>query len=258
MKSRHVVWLLLIYLNFNLQSLANNNPIKDLVSKKVYIILRTEQSPEALQSFKSQVESNLKSSRVQTQIAAYKVTEQLPQMKIFKTAYKENYDFILLIDQIANYNIDLSNKKVNVGAKYTLQSYYLKCANPSWKNHGDATCNISIQESVKEFTKQIINSLSIEDFSNTEFLVSNTNKVKDTNMTGPKLEMIVEINIPEIKLKEVLLLKTQIELQKTKTKRVLSEIELLILKTDKQLIAETEKNKLLQLEIQKMRRQASL
>ncbi len=258
MKSRHVVWLLLIYLNFNLQSLANNNPIKDLVSKKVYIILRTEQSPEALQSFKSQVESNLKSSRVQTQIAAYKVTEQLPQMKIFKTAYKENYDFILLIDQIANYNIDLSNKKVNVGAKYTLQSYYLKCANPSWKNHGDATCNISIQESVKEFTKQIINSLSIEDFSNTEFLVSNSTTINDTNMTGPKLEMIVEINIPEIKLKEVLLLKTQIELQKTKTKRVLSEIELLILKTDKQLIAETEKNKLLQLEIQKMRRQASL
>ena len=258
MKCRQVIWLLLICLSFNLQSIANNNLIKDLVAKKVYIILRTEQSPEALHNFKSQVESNLKQSRVQTQIATYKVTEQLPQMKIFKTAYKENYDFILLIDQIANFNISLSNKKVNVGGKYTLQSYYLKSTNPSWKNHGDATCNIAIQESVKEFTKQIINSLSIEDFSNSEFLVSNSNKINDTNMTEPNLDRIVEIIIPEIKLKEVLLLKTQLELQKAKTKRVLSELELLILKTDKQLIAETEKNKSLQLEIQNIRRQASL
>ena len=258
MKSRHVIWLLLIYLSFNLQSIANTNPNIDLVAKKVYIILRTEQSPEALQNFKLQVKSNLKDSQVQTQIATYKVTEQLPQMKIFKTAYKENYDFILLIDQIANYNINLSNKKVNVGGKYTLQSYCLKSANPAWKNHGNATCNISVQESVKEFTRQIINSLSIEYFSNSEFLTSDSNKNNDVSMAEPKLEMIAEINIPEIKLKEVLLLKTQIELQKTKTKRVLSEIELLILKADKQLIFETEKNKLLQLEIQKLRRQASL
>ena len=258
MKCRQVIWLLLICLSFNLQSIANNNLIKDLVAKKVYIILRTEQSPEALHNFKSQVESNLKQSRVQTQIATYKVTEQLPQMKIFKTAYKENYDFILLIDQIANFNINLSNKKVNVGGKYTLQSYYLKSSNPSWKNHGDATCNISIEESVKDFTTQIINSLSIEDFSNSEILVSNSNKINDANMTEPNLDRIVEIIIPEIKLKEVLLLKTQLELQKAKTKRVLSEIELLILKTDKQLIAETVKNKSLQLEIQNIRRQASL
>ena len=55
-----------------------------------------------------------------------------------------------------------------------------------------------------------------------------------------------------------MLLKTQIELEKTKTKRVLSEIELLILKTEKQLLAETEKNKFLQLEIQKLRKSASL
>ena len=258
MKSRHVFWLLLIYISFNLQSKANNNRSKDLVTKKVFIILRTEQSLETLQNFKSQVESNLKDSRVQTKIATYKVTEQLPQMKIFKTAYKENYDFILLIDQIANYNINLSNKKVNVGGKYTIQSYYLKSTNPSWKNHGDATCNISIQKSIKEFTTQIVNSLSIEDFSNSDFLVSNSNINNDANMTEPNLDKIVEIIIPEIKLKEVLLLKTQLELQKTKTKRVLSEIELLILKKDKQLIAETEKNKLLQLEIQKIRRQASL
>ncbi len=258
MKSRHVFWLLLIYLSFNLQSIASTNHIKDLVAKKVYIILRTEQSPEILQTFKSQVESNLKDSRVQIQIATYKVTEQLPQMKIFKTAYKENYDFILLIDQIANYNINLSNKKVNVGGKYTIQSYYLKSTNPSWKNHGDATCNISIQKSVKEFTTQIVNSLSIEDFSNSEFIVSNSINNNDTSRAESKLEMIEEINISEIKLKEVLLLKTQLELQKTKTKRILSEIELLILKTDKQLVAETEKNKLLQLEIQKIRRHASL
>ncbi|NNL16143.1 MAG: hypothetical protein HKO81_05835 [Flavobacteriaceae bacterium] len=257
MKSRQIFWLLLIYLSYNLPLLSNNLN-KELVAKKVYIILRTEQSSESLQTFKSQVESNLKESLVQSEFATYKVTEQLPQIKIFKTAYKKNYDYILLIDQIANININLSDNKVNVGGKYTIQSYYLKSTNPSWKNHGDATCNISIQESVKEFSKQIVNSLTIEDLSQYDFLISSSNLNTVNELHGQKIEKIAEINIPKIKLKEVLLIKTQLELQKAKTKRVLSEIELLILETDKELVIETEKNKLLQLEIQKLRKQSSL
>ena len=110
-----------------------------------------------------------------------------------------------------------------------------------------------------EFSNKIINSISIEEFSDTEYLASTTNILKEDSLSEEDNAVTInEIVIPEHKLKEELLLKTQIELQKTKTNRILSEIDLLILKTEKQLIAETEKNKILQLEIQKMRRQASL
>ncbi len=258
MKSRHIFWLLLICLIFNLPIMQAKNLESDSSLKKVFIILRTGQDSENLENFKSLVSSNLELNQVYTQFATYKVSEQVPQMKIFKRAYKENFDFILLIDQTANYNIDLSNNKVNIGGKYKIQSYYLKSTNPSWKNHGDAHCNITIKESMQEFSSKIMNTLSIEEFSDTEYLLASSTdiiSIEQSNQTDVALQEIV---IPESKLKEVLLLKTQIELEKTKTKRVLSEIELLILKTEKQLIAEAEKNKLLQLEIQKFRKSASL
>ena len=258
MKSRHVIWLLLIYLSFNLPILAANNPNIDSAVKKVFIILRTGQDTENLNDFKSLVSSSLEINQVQTQFATYKVTEPLPQMKLFKKAYQENCDFILLIDQIANYNIDLSSKKVNVGGKFKIQSYHLRSLNPSWVNHGDTSCNIAVQASVVEFSNKIFDSISIENFSNMEYLADTTNELNAVSFPEDNFVAIDEIVISEHKLKEVLLLKTQIDLQKAKTNRVLSEIDLLILKTEKQLIAENEKNKLLQVEIQKMRKHASL
>ncbi len=258
MKSRHVFWLLLIYLNLNLPTVHANNPDVDSEVKKVFIILRTEQNLENLNNFKLLVSSSLELNQVHTQFATYKVTESLPQMKLFKKAYQDNCDFILLIDQIANYNIDLSNKKVNVGGKFKIQSYHLKSANPSWINHGDANCNIAVQESVMEFSNKIINSVSLEEFSNTEYLASTSSELNAVKYSEENFAAIEEIELSEHKLNEVVLLKTQIDLQKAKTIRALSEIELLILKTKKQLIVETERNKLLQLEIQKMRKQASL
>jgi len=258
MKSRHIFWLLLIYLSFNLPVFSAHNPDMDSAAKKVFIILRTEQNTESLNNFKSLVSSNLELNQVRTEFATYKVTEALPQMKLFKKAYQQDCDFIVLIDQIANYNIDLSNKKVNVGGKFKIQSYYLKSSNPAWINHGNANCNIAVQKSILEFSNKIISSISIEEFSDTEHLAYTTNEINPVGLSEDNFVAIDEIVIPEHKLKEVLLLKTQIELQKTKTRRILSEIELLILKTERQLMAETEKNKLLQLEIQKMRKQVSL
>ena len=258
MKSRHNFWLLLIFLTFNLPTVQATSLLKDSSIKKVFIILRTGQDSENLKSFKSLVTSSLKINQVHTQFVTYKVNEEVPQMKIFKRAYKENYDFILLIDQVANYNIDLSNNKVNVGGKYQIQSYYLKSSNPSWINHGDANCNISVKESIHDFSNKILNTISIDEFSDIEYLAS-TNVILDNQEIITQADITLdEIVIPETKLKEIVLLKTQIELEKTKTKRVLSEIELLILKTEKQLLAETEKNKFLQLEIQKLRKSASL
>lgn len=241
MKSRQVIWLLLIYCIFNLQAFAStSSDPTSVVSKKVFILLRTEQNAENLQKFKSLVESNLQYNNVNAQIQTYRVSEPLPQMKIFKAAYQENFDYILLIDQVANFNVGIANKKVNVGGKFKLQSYNLKSSNPTWTNHGDANCNTSVRESIQQFSKQIINTISP---NNKVKLI--TNNVDSNNPNG----YIEEIRLSEKKLKEIKLLNAQVKLQKAKNKRILSEIELLTLKTEKELELEIEKNKKLTLEI---------
>lgn len=237
MKSRQVICLLLIYCIFNLQALASTSSNPTSVSKKVFILLRTEQNAQNLQKFKSLVETNLHYNNVNALIETYKVSEQLPQMKIFKVAYQENYDYILLVDQIANYNVGLSNKKVNVGGKFKIQSYNLKSTNPSWINRGDANCNTSVLESVKQFSKQLIHTIS----PNTPLEVITLSNTSNTSIIKPT----------EKNLKEINLLNTQIKLQKAKTKRVLSEIELLTLKKEKELELEIHKIKNLALELKK-------
>lgn len=257
MKSRHIFWLFLICFTLNLPTGFAKNPESDSTLKKVFIILRTGQDPDSLQNFKSLVASNLETNQVYSEFKTLKISDQVNQMKIFKRAYQANFDYILLIDQIANFNIDLSNNKVNVGGKFQIQSYYLKSSNPEWKNHGNANCNVAIEESIQEFSNKIINTISFDKLSEIQYAATSNETIESHNITQPEVT-IPEIVIPEIKLKEVLLLKTQIALEKVKTNRVLSEIELLILKTEKQLLAETEKNKFLQLEIQKLRKSASL
>ncbi len=245
MKSRQAIWLLLIYCICNLQTFAStsSNP-PTTVSKKVFILLRTEQNAEKLLKFKSLVETNLQYNNVNAQIQTYRVSEPLPQMKIFKAAYQENFDYILLIDQVANFNVGLSNNKINVGGKFKLQSYNLKSSNPSWTNHGDTNCNITVTESVQQFSNEIINTISPNQTIKLINYEDNSNYSKSN---------IDNSNIAELKLKEVQLLETQIKLQKAKTKRVLSEIELLTLKTEKELELEIQKNKYLAIEIEKFK-----
>ena len=247
MKSRQLIWLLLIYCIFNLQTFASTTSNPTSVSKKVYILLRTEQNSENLKKFKSLVESDLLYNNVSAQISTYRVSEPLPQMKIFKAAYQENFDYILLIDQVANYNVGIANKRVNVGGKFKLQSYNLKSSNPSWTNHGDANCNITVIKSVQEFSKQIMKTISPNESIK---LIAYSDNNSNYTASNSNIEVI---NIPENKLKEVKLLNTQIKLEKAKTKRILSEIELATLKTEKELELEIQKNKKLALEIAKYR-----
>ena len=243
MKSRQSIWLLLIYCIFNLQTFALTSSNPTSVSKKVFILLRTEQNAENLQKFKTVVESNLQHNNVNAQINTYRVSEPLPQMKIFKAAYQDNYDYILLIDQVTNFNVGIANKKVNVGGKYKLQTYNLKSSNPSWTNYGNANCNTSVLESIRQFSKEIFNSISP---NNSLELINYVNDYNDSNSNITKSKIAVQ------KLNEIKLLKAQYELQKAKSKRILSEIELLTLKTEKELELENQKSKNLELEIEKL------
>lgn len=253
MKSRQLIWLLLIYCILNLPQVISATNLTDTNPKKVFILLRTEQNAGVLDNFKTLVQSTFKHNNVEAKILAYRVSEPLPQMRIFKTAYQEGFDFLLLIDQIANYNVGFSNRKVNVGGKFKIQSYDLKSPEPNWTNHGDKNCNITISESVSQFSKEIIDTIASEKSSK---LIMNAKEnllaeERIGNFANPKIE---EIDIPEYKLYEIKLLETQIKYQKLKTKRIKSQIELLLLKTELEIENEIERTKKIAIEIEKMKR----
>lgn len=245
MKSRLTISLLLICCTFNLYASAysNFNITDDLSPKKVYIILRSEQNPDQLLAFKYKVENNLQYNNVTSQIETFKVNQAIPQMKIFKTAYEKNFDYILLIDEITKYNVGISSKKINVGSKFRIQSYHLKCSNPEWKNLGNTNCNPTVDESVHEFSKKLLIGIATDSQETLQSYVS-----IDYN-PETKTSSISETE----KVQQIQLLKTKIKLQKAKTKRVLTETEILILETEKQLLVENEKHKKLLMQLEELK-----
>jgi len=116
---------------------------------------------------------------VNAQIQTFKRSEPLPQAKIFKIAYSGNYDLILLIDQVAKYNIDnrVTNKMIQLGGKYRIRSYNLKSSPYTWVDHGNSNCNITVGNSVKQFTEKILTSMDIK--PNDVFYASSPNSVND-------------------------------------------------------------------------------
>lgn len=250
MTRRLTTFSLLLIFCINLSSYSNSiYSLKEPFAKKVYIILRTEQNPDDLVIFKNLVQDNLQFNNVSAQIDTYKVNQAIPQMKIFKNAYQQNFDLILLIDQVAKYNVGLSNRKVTVGGKFLIQSYYMKSSNPSWKNHGETNCNITVNASIKGLLKSILNSIQIDSKkTNHSPLITDTSI--SYNKSESKISEIREAIEIEAQLEEV---RKAIELQKTKTKHIQSDIELLILKAKKELVLETEKLKTIQNEIKNLK-----
>lgn len=230
MKSRQVIWLLLIYCLLNLPQVLH---AKDLTNetkpKKVFILLRTEQQADVLDKFKSQIQNNLHYNHVKVKILSYGVSEAIPQMRIFKTAYQNNYDYILLIDHVANFNVGISDSQVHVGGKFRIQSYNLKSQVPAWTNHGNKSCNVSVVDSVHAFSKEILNSIAPNMAS--DFIAYNldqSNSVDEEEIyVNSTNQLIEEIVIPGFKLKKIQLLQSQLKLQQAKTLNVLSHIEIL-------------------------------
>ena len=199
MKSRQFIWLLLFSTALNLNSFASNTTCDEpTTTKKVFILIRSEQNQNQLEKFKEQINTDLMLQNVAVEIETYRRSEPLPQAKIFKTAYSGNYDVLLLIEQVAKYTIDnrVTNSIIKMGGKYKIRSYNLKETPYTWVDHGDSNCNISVDLSLKAFTEKILATIDVKPSMTPEYsesvLATNNNIDKDLLLYYDLLEQIKE------------------------------------------------------------------
>jgi len=216
MKSRQFIWLLLFSTALNLNSFALSNTSEDdSVLKKVFVLIRSEENQNQLERFKEQINEDLALQNVSAEFATYRKSEPLPQAKIFQTAYSGNYDILLLIEQVARYSIDnrVTNTMIKMGGKYKIQTYNLKEATYSWKDHGNSNCNISVEMSLKAFTNKILESIDL----NPSLIPDEVGEVMLASASDSK-EMYEQRRLYNQLLE-------QVEQQKKKTRRLLFQIE---------------------------------
>ena len=197
MKSRQFIWLLLFSTALNLNSFALNNSCDEsTATKKVFILIRSEQNQNQLEKFKEQINTDLMLQNVAVEFETYRRSEPLPQAKIFKTAYSGDYDVLLLIEQIAKFTIDnrVTNSIIKMGGKFKIRSYNLKETPYTWVDHGDSNCNISVDLSLKAFTKKILATIDVKPSTSPVYsetiLATNNNLDKDMLLYYDLLEQI--------------------------------------------------------------------
>ena len=135
--------------------------------------------------------------------------------QIFSTAYKDNYDYILLIDQVAKFTID---KRTKVGGKYQIRSYDIKSANPDWLDLGQLTCNMSIKPSIQKFASQIVSKM-VPNYKPSQTFIDDTEDlaVNTTYVPSDKLKTSSELDT------EIEKLKIQLKIEKEKADKALEE-----------------------------------
>ena len=124
--------------------------------QKAYVLLRSEGSEIEINRLSGILKSEFNSQNHLSNIIFYPPGKQWDINEIFSNSYENNYNYIVLIDQVAKFTID---GKTNVGGKYQIRSYNIKSTNPDWIDLGQKTCNVSVKESVDKFSKQIANAV---------------------------------------------------------------------------------------------------
>ena len=135
---------------------AEESYTSNFAPKKAYVVIRSEGGPQNVQRVRDILAADFSENNVSTQYSLYRAKQAWNQNEIFNTAYKGQYDFIVLIDQVAKFTID---NKTQVGGKYQIRSYHVKSPNPEWLDLGQSTCNISVVPSVQKFSREVIRSI---------------------------------------------------------------------------------------------------
>ncbi len=143
MRSASNFWIffLLSSLFFNCATLK---PESDDISptQKAYVLLRTEGNEKEINRLTGILNSDFVTNKITSNIIHYPLGMAWNNNQIFSTAYDNNFDYIILIDQIAKFTID---NQTQVGGKYQIRSYPIKSSNPDWIDLGQKTCNISVK-----------------------------------------------------------------------------------------------------------------
>ena len=127
--------------------------VANFAPKKAYVVIRSEGGAESAQRVKNILTADFLENNVSTKYSLYRAKQAWNQNEIFNTAYRDQYDYIVLIDQIAKFTID---NRTQVGGKYQIRSYHIKSPNPNWLDLGQSTCNFSVVPSVQKFSREVI------------------------------------------------------------------------------------------------------
>lgn len=234
MASASKYWILLLFVFFIL-SCGSNKPQPKEISpmKKAYILVRTEGNYEDITQFRDILNSDFIANDIAPEIVTSELGSSWNTNQIFSTAYSDNYDYIILIDQVAKFTID---QRTKVGGKYQIRSYDIKSTNPDWLDLGQLTCNMTVKPSIQKFAGQVVGKIvpnykpSLTFLDNEESAIVNTSFVPSDKLKTPS-----ELD------NEIEKLKQQLQIEKEKTEKALEEKNRLERKYQEQLEIEKQK-----------------
>jgi myosin heavy subunit len=183
-------------------------------TQKAYILIRTEGNEKEINQLTGILNSEFRSNKIASDVFHYPLGMPWNNDQIFSTAYDNNYDYIVLIDQVAKFTID---NKTKVGGKYQIRSYPIKSLNPDWIDLGQKTCNISFKPSVEKFSKQITSQIVINSNSSQVLIndVELSTEKQETRFSDIDYNRLKSSDEMDIEIKE---LRKQLEIEKEKTK----------------------------------------
>jgi hypothetical protein len=149
------------FLTFCFSCGGGKSPVSDpgtsnFPGRKAYVIIRSEGGPANVQRARNILASDFAENNIQTDYSLYRAKQSWDQNQIFNMANEGQYDYIILIDQVAKFTID---NQTQVGGKYQIRSYHVKSPEPNWLDLGQSTCNLSVMPSVQKFSREVIRSI---------------------------------------------------------------------------------------------------
>lgn len=220
MKSASNFWILFFFTSL-LFNCASRKPSDSFPMQKAYVLLRTEGLEAEINELTSVLNSNFVTNKIASDINYYPLGRTWNNNQIFSTAYNNNYDYIILIDQVAKFTID---NKTNVGGKYQIRSYHIKSTNPDWVDLGQKTCNVSVRQSIDKLSQQIISQIV------PNYIPSKVGYNNDHKNSKKQQTQISEIDYNQLKSSkeidvELEELRKQLEIEKERTNKATAEKE---------------------------------
>ena len=188
--------------------------------QKAYVLLRSEGSEKEINQLTGILNSEFRYNKMASDVFHYPIGMPWNNNQIFSNAYDNNYDYIVLIDQVAKFTID---NRTKVGGKYQIRSYHINSPNPDWIDLGQKTCNISVKQSVEKFSQQITKEI-VPNYvsSNTIDEVSPDSENQSSRISEIDYNQLKSSDEMDVEIEE---LRKQLEIEKEKTKKAMAEKE---------------------------------
>ncbi|MBT8303053.1 MAG: hypothetical protein KJP09_01170, partial [Bacteroidia bacterium] len=220
---------------------VENGATSNFPSRKAYVVIRSEGGPSNVQRVRNILSADFQENNVMTNFALYRAKQSWNQTEIYNSAYDGQYDYIILIDQIAKFTID---NQTQVGGKYQIRSYHVKSPNPNWLDLGQSTCNLSVEPSVQKFSREVIRSIvgNSAVFKNHDFeydeSLADTKESVQVNDAEASNDLIVQIEM----------LRKELDAEKKRTKVAQQERDRLENMLKLEIEAQKEKTRIAQIE----------